>query len=409
MRGSGHSGGMDRFGLIVIGSGPGGVGAATAYLEAGGAEPVLMVTSDEDPPYMRPPLSKESLRSTQEPEPTPLADDLGAIELRLGTTVTTLDLEARTVQAGTEAVGFDRLVIATGARPMSLPGVGAEVDQHRLRTLADLRRLHEAAGHARSAAVIGSGFIGCEAAASLSMRGLDVTMATQEESPQQARLGEHVAGAITGWLQGYGVTMHTGVGVTSVEPPRRVHLSDGTTLEPDLLLAVVGVEPATGALDGSGLKLEQGRVVVDQHLQTATDGVYAVGDVALAEHQVAGRRVAVEHWGDAEAMGQVAGRAAAGQDAVWETIPGFWSEIGEHTLMYAAWGDGYERAEVVESHDGFTVWYGDADGALVGVLAYGTEDDYERGRELLEGGASLADALPGASGRTGKAAAVAQT
>ncbi|MGI8949144.1 MAG: NAD(P)/FAD-dependent oxidoreductase [Ornithinimicrobium sp.] len=400
---------MDRYGLVVIGSGPGGVGAATAYLEAGGATPVLVVTSDEDPPYMRPPLSKESLRSSQEPEPTPLADDLGKVELRLGTTVSHLDLEARSVQAGAETVGFDRLVIATGARPMSLPGIDSEVDQHQLRTLADLRRLHEAAGHARSAVVIGSGFIGCEAAASLAMRGLDVTMATREEAPQQARLGEHVAGAITGWLRGYGVTMHTGVDVSSVEPPRQVHLSDGTTLEPDLLLVVVGVEPATDALDGSGLELEQGRVVVDQRLQTATDGVYAVGDVALAEHQVAGRRVVVEHWGDAEAMGEVAGQAAAGQDVVWETIPGFWSEIGEHTLMYAAWGDGYDRAEVVEGDDGFTVWYGDEHGALVGVLAYGTEDDYERGRELIEAGVSLAEALQRAGGRTGEAEAAKET
>lgn len=384
---------MDRYGLVVIGSGPGGVGAATAYLEEGGAGPVLMVTSDEDAPYMRPPLSKESLRSSEEPAPTPLVGELGPVELRLGTTVSRLDLEARTVQAGPENVGFERLVIATGARPMSLPGVGAEVAQHQLRTLADLRALHVAAGDARSAVVIGSGFIGCEAAASLAMRGLEVTMATREEAPQQARLGEHAAGAITGWLRDVEVTMHTGVEVSSVEAPRRVHLSDGTVLEPDVLLAVVGVEPATDWLHGSGLDLEQGRVVVDRHLQTAIDGVYAVGDVALAEHQVAGRRVAVEHWGDAEAMGQVAGRAAAGQEAAWETIPGFWSEIGEHTLMYAAWGDGYDRAEVVESDDGFTVWYGDEHGALVGVLAYGTEEDYERGRELIEVGASLADAL----------------
>lgn len=384
---------MDTYPLIVIGSGPGGVGAATAYLEAGGPGPALILTSDEDTPYMRPPLSKDSLRSTAEPEPTPLEQDLTSVELRLGTTVSRLDLKGRTVQAGAETLAFDRLVIATGARPMSLPGLESQVDQHQLRTLADLRALHEAAGHARSAVVIGSGFIGCEAAASLAMRGIEVTLATQEEAPQQARLGEHASAAITGWLRDDGITLHTGVEVSSVEPPRTVHLSDGTTLEPDLLLVVVGVEPATDWLAGSGLELDQGRVVVDRHLQTVVEGVYAVGDVSLAEHGVAGRPVPVEHWGDAEAMGQVAGRGAAGADAVWETVPGFWSEIGEHTLMYAAWGDGYDRAEVVEADDAFTVWYGDADGVLVGVLAYNAEDDYERGRELIESGASLTDAL----------------
>lgn len=387
---------MDSYPLVVIGSGPGGVGAATAYLETGGAGPVLLITSDPDLPYMRPPLSKETLRSPGEPERTPLTEGPrpAELELRLDTTVSGLDLAARTVRAGADTVAFDRLVLAPGSQPLALPGVGGDVDQHRLRTLADLRRLTEAAGHARTAVVIGSGFIGCEAAVSLAVRGLQVTVVTQEEAPQQDRLGEHVAGAISGWLRGHGVDLHTGVVVSSVEPPRWVHLSDGTTLEPDLLLVAVGVRPATGFLDGSGLQLHEGRVVVDQHLRASTEGVYAVGDAARAQHDVAGRPVVVEHWGDAEAMGVVAGRNAAGADVVWAEIPGFWSEIGEHVLMYAAWGDGHDEVEVVEHPGAFTVWYGQ-EGALVGVLAYHAEEDYERGRRSIAAHASFADAVRG--------------
>jgi len=352
-----------------------------------------VLTADADPPYMRPPLSKESLAQAESPSRTPLADDLDHIEIRLDTRVTGLDLTARTLTAGHETVGFDRLVLATGARPVALPGLGEGVEHHELRTLADLQGLHGAVSHARSAVVVGSGFIGCEAAASLTRRGLDVTVVTQEEAPQRERLGQHVAEAISRWLVDDGVTLRTGLEVASVEAPRHVKLSDGTTLDPDVLLVVVGAEPWNDLVKDGGLTLEQGRVRVDQQLRATEADVYAAGDIALADHPLAGRPVAVEHWGDAEEMGRIAGRNAAGAGEAWSAVPGFWSEIGGHTVKYAAWGDGYERLEVVEHGDGFTVWYADSNDVLVGVLTYGVDEDYERGGELVAQGASLAEAL----------------
>lgn len=384
---------MENYSLIVIGSGPGGVGAARAYLTAGGPGPVLLLTADEDRPYQRPPLSKEALRSADAPDHTPIGDDddLAGIELRLSSPVAGVDLARRRVRVAATEIGFATLVIAPGSHPALLPGLSPDVDGHVLRTIADFRRLTAAAGHARTAVVVGSGFIGCEAAASLAMRGLQVTLVSPETGPQQKRLGDHPARAIADWLVDLGVGLRLEVEVSSVETPRRVHLSDGTTLEPDLLLLALGVTPSTAFLAGSGLDQEDGRVIVDRHLETSTPGVYAVGDAALAEHAVAGRRVAVEHWGDAEAMGAAAGRNAAGGSQVWDTVPGFWSEIGEHTLMYAAWGDGWDSTEVVEAGEAFTVWYGQ-DGDLVGVLTHGNEDDYERGRALIADGARLDDA-----------------
>ncbi|MEO6999274.1 MAG: FAD/NAD(P)-binding oxidoreductase [Terracoccus sp.] len=377
-----------------MGSGPGGVSAARSYLSAGGVAPVLLLTADDELPYQRPPLSKESLRSSDAPAHTPIDDDedLAGIEIRLSSPVAAVDLARRRVRVGAQEVGFAQLVLAPGSHPASLPDLPPDVDRHVLRTVADLRRLTTAAGHARTAVVIGSGFIGCEAAASLAIRGLEVTLVSPETGPQQKRLGEHPARAITGWLTGLGVQLRLGVEVSSVEAPRRVHLADGITLEPDLLLLALGATPSTAFLESSGLDQEEGRICVDQRLETATSGVYAVGDAALAEHTVAGRAIAVEHWGDAEAMGEVAGRNAAGGSEVWRTVPGFWSEIGEHTLMYAAWGDGWDRLEVVEDDDSFTVWYA-RDGVLVGVLAYQHEDDYERGRALIADDAPLDEAL----------------
>lgn len=385
---------MSDYKLVVIGSGPGGVSAADAYAEHGGEGPVLLVTTEDVAPYERPPLTKETLRDERAPEPTPL-ESPAKTEVRLGATVTNVDLDARTVVLGDESVRFDKLVIASGALPKRLPVADDEAEVRYLRSFKDLERLHEAAFHARTALVIGSGFIGCEAAASLAAKGIAVTMVTPEPAPQINRLGEHAAHAIQEILRGYDVDLRTGVEVTGVRAPRTVHFDDGRTMEPDLVVAAVGVQPATGFLSEDQLQLHEGRVVVDRHMRSVVDGVYAVGDAARAEHAIAGRALSVEHWGDAEEMGKVAGADAADAQAEWRVVPGFWSEIGDHTLQYAAWGDGYDKLEVVERAGGFTVWYGDAEGNLVGVLTYNAEDDYERGRELIAQGAGLDAAVRG--------------
>ena len=122
-------------------------------------------------------------------------------------------------------------------------------------------------------------------------------------------------------------------------------------------------------------------------MRTSLEGVLAAGDVALAHNAAAGRPLRIEHWGDALAQGEVAGRTAAGAPSTWADVPGFWSSIGSRTLKHAAWGDGFDEVRF-EPHDGrgFTAWYG-AGGRLVGVLAHEADADYERGRELVAEGA----------------------
>src|SRR5581483_7884439 len=133
----------------------------------------------------------------------------------------------------------------------------------------------------------------------------------------------------------------------------------------------------------AGIELESGAVPVDAHLRTAKPGLYAAGDVAFARNATAGRRLRVEHWGDALGQGEVAGRNAAGADAVWDAVPGFWSTIGEHTLKYGAWGDGFDDSRFEDHGDGsFTAWYG-LNGTIVGVLTHERDEDYERGSELI--------------------------
>ncbi len=391
-------------GLLVIGSGPAGVHAAAAYLQAGGEGPVCLVSADADPPYQRPPLSKDVLAGIEPPTRTPVLEDgsaLTGVDVRLATRVEALDLERRRVrvQDGQE-LGYERLVVATGSHPEPLPGVDPEAPVFVLRELADARTLVGAAEAAASAVVVGSGFIGCEGAASLARRAVRTTLVTPEPVPQAARLGTWVGGRIEQWLRDLGVELRTGVEVERVEEGGRVRLDDGSCLEADLVLAAVGVSQARPFLERCGLRTsDDGHVVVDEHLRTSDPRVWAAGDVAEARHAVARRPLRVEHWGDAVTMGQVAGRNAArdgdgGEPERWSDPPGFWSQIGEHALKYSAWGDGHDDVRVVEHGDGaFTAWYTDRAGEVVGVLTHEADDDYERGADLLARRASLAEAV----------------
>ena len=160
-------------------------------------------------------------------------------------------------------------------------------------------------------------------------------------------------------------------------------------IDADLVLFAVGVRPRAELAEAAGLELEGGRIVTDERLCTSAPGVYAAGDVALARNAAAGRRLPVEHWGEALNHGAVAGTQAAGGDAVWDAAPGFWSTIGERTLKHVAWGDGFDEARmVVHAGGAFTVWYGSG-GTTVGVLTHERDEDYERGRELVEQGRPL--------------------
>ncbi|AFM15644.1 NAD(P)H-nitrite reductase [Mycolicibacterium chubuense NBB4] len=377
---------MTEPGLIVIGSGPAGVGAAGAYRQRRPEAPVRVLTADDRHPYARPPLSKEFLRGE--------TDDVGmhpeqwfderAIEVILAAPVEHIDVARRIVTAGGEEYPYSALVLASGASPSPLPVPGGE-RALQLRSLDDADRLRAAATEARSAVVIGAGFIGCEAAASLASRGLSVTLVAPSEMPQQKRLGEAAGQRLLELVEATGARYVGGVEIATIEG-NSVLLESGVTITADLILAATGITPNSGLADDIGVELQDGRIVVDAEMSTNVDGVYAAGDVARAFNTTAGRPLMVEHWQDAADQGEVAGASAAGDDdAKWSGVPGFWTTIGDATVKYHAWGDGFDRCRLVEHDGGFTVWY-EADGATVGVLTYNADDDYDEGEELISAG-----------------------
>ena len=378
--------------LVIVGGGPTGLAAARAYREAGGDGDVTMLTPEADLPYRRPPLSKEFLRGEAEPaelllEPAAWYEEHG-VAARLGTRALAIDPGARVVTAEGTVLPFDACVLATGAEPARLPVPGGDDPRVLLlRSLESARRLRERATAASSAVVIGAGFIGCEAAASLAVRGLRVTLIAQEDVPHGPRLGDAAGRRIAAWLEEHGVTLVLGAAVEAIEDGTRVR-AGGSTVEADLVLAAGGIRPSAALAEAAGVRCEAGRVVVDERMRTSQPEILAAGDVARAFNAAAGRHLAVEHWGEALAMGEVAGATAAGEDAAWSQAPGFWSTVGGRTLKHAAWGDGFDTARLEEHGEAFTVWYGRA-GVCVGVLTHQRDDDYERGRALVERGAAM--------------------
>ncbi|HEY4007320.1 MAG TPA: NAD(P)/FAD-dependent oxidoreductase [Pseudonocardia sp.] len=382
--------------LLIIGGGPAALSAATGYRDAGGPGSVLLVSEEDTAPYLRPPLSKEYLRGETEQHELALQHpglytEL-AIDSRLDTRVSELDAQGRRAKlGGGEWVHYGSCVLATGAVPRPLPVPGADDPAVAyLRSLHSARQLRESAEGASSAVVIGSGFIGCEAAVSLARRGVRVNVLSAEPLPQHGRLGAALGRRIAGWLAEEDVRFIGDATVTAIERGHRVHLGDSLqqgeqpVLEADLVLVAAGVTPRCELAARAGARIHQQRVVVDERMRTDQPGLLAAGDVAYAHNAAAGRHLVVEHWGEALAMGTIAGTTAAGGDTRWARAPGFWSMIGEHTLKYVAWGDGYQQTRLVDHGGGaFTVWYS-TEGVTVGVATHQADNDYERGRHLVE-------------------------
>jgi 3-phenylpropionate/trans-cinnamate dioxygenase ferredoxin reductase component len=382
----------DRIALLVIGGGPAGLAAARAYRKSDGVGAVAIITDEHRMPYQRPPLTKELLRGEADEGELPIEAEtwLGEHEVRLvsGRAVS-LDTSARAVVlSGGRTLAYENCVIATGAEPTRLPVPGADDPAVRvLRTIGDLRELNARLTTGTVVAVIGSGFIGCEIAASLRHRGHAVAMLTDEVSPNCRRLGADAGARIAEWLREDGVELHPGAPVDAIERhgERLIVVAGPARVRAGVVVMAGGVAPRGELATAAGIATDGGAISVDAAMRTDADGVLAAGDVALAFNVAAGRHLRVEHWGDALGQGAIAGETAAGREAAWDDIPGFWSTIGRRTLKYAAWGDGFDDARFVAHGDGFTVCYG-RDGKLVGVLAHEADENYERGRESVARG-----------------------
>lgn len=375
--------------IVIVGAGPAGLSAARAYRDCGGTGSVTLVGDEPVPPYRRPPLTKEFLRGEIGRDDLALASDAWfssqQVELRLGHPVVEIDARRGVVRTTNgPRLPATACVLTTGSQPTRPPIPGADHPQVlTLRRADEAERLGQAIHTGTRVTVIGSGFIGCEAACSLVRRGARVTLVSPESLPQIERLGGQVAERIAAWLADCGVELLLGAKATGIEDARRVSVDGRADVEADLVLLGTGVSPRSDLAEACGLDLRDGAITVDGSLR-ASDGFFlAAGDVACAHNAAAGRHLRVEHWGDALGQGAIAGQTLAGRPSHWNAVPGFWTTIGDRTLKYAAWGDGFDELRFEDGDDGaFTVSYLRG-GRPVGVLTHDQDAAYEHGRELI--------------------------
>ena len=372
--------------IVIVGGGLAAGRVALAYREAGGEADVTILSSEPDPPYNRPPLTKGFLRGEQDRESTfvePLeAYDDAVVEVRLDTTVEAIDPERHEVElAGGERIGYGRLVVATGARPRILPIPGADlVGVHTYRTLADAESVSRAAEEARSAIVVGGSFIGSETAASLRARGLNVTLVEAGATLMPQLRCPDLSTELVELYRSEGVEVLLETQLEELTGNGRLltgaRTTDGGALEGYLAIVGVGVVPNVELVEQAGGEVDDG-IVVDGRFSTTLPDVHAVGDVARYPDPTTGRLRRIEHWTNADAQGAHLGRQLAGSRAAYDVLPVFFTQLFGRKLQVL--GDVEPAVDCIlrgSLADGRLIGFHLAeDGTLVGAVVHGEAAD----------------------------------
>jgi 3-phenylpropionate/trans-cinnamate dioxygenase ferredoxin reductase subunit len=356
--------------FVIVGASLAGAKAAETLRKDGFDGAVVLIGEEGERPYERPPLSKEFLRGEAGPDKLFVHKEgyyeAAGIELRLGETVTSIDVDGRVVAlASGEHVPYTSLLLTTGARPRRLTVPGADLaGVHYLRTLASSATLRDAIKGATRVAVVGAGWIGCEVAASARQMGAPVVMAEIAALPLQRVVGPEVGRFYRDLHAAHGVEMHFGVGTESLVGSgtvEGVRLADGSTLAADVVVVGVGVEPAVELAEKAGIDVENG-VLTDEYLETSHPGIFAAGDLANAFHPLFGERVRLEHWANARNQGPIAARNMLGKKRPYGRVPYFFSDQYDTNMEYSgyapAWDEMVFRGDVA-SHEFMAFWLKD--------------------------------------------------
>jgi 3-phenylpropionate/trans-cinnamate dioxygenase ferredoxin reductase subunit len=388
--------------FLLVGGGLASAQCAAELRKRGAEGSILLAGREPEPPYERPPLSKEYMRGEAGREDAyvnpPGWYEENQVELLTGTNVMSLDPAARTAKLqGGEEVGFDKALLATGAMVNILRVEGAENEGvHYLRAFGNsdaIRADAEAAGHV---VLIGGSYIGTEVAASLRAKGIECTIVMMEEVALSRTFGEDAGRWFQGQLESHGVTIHGGEELEAFEGDGRVRAvltKSGRAIECDAVVVGAGVRPDAMLAQRAGLEVEDG-IVCDSKLTSSAEGIYAAGDCCSYDSVVHGRRIRVEHWDVAMQQGMHVARNMLGEDADYDVVPYFFSDLADWaSLEYvgpaADWDEEIWRGD----RDGgeFSVWYL-KDGKVAGALSVGRSEDLAEARRLLAEGVDVSAA-----------------
>jgi 3-phenylpropionate/trans-cinnamate dioxygenase ferredoxin reductase component len=383
---------VQRTDVLIAGAGIAAVRTAQGLRDAGFDGSIKLIGEDVRLPYDRPPLSKDYLLGRSREQDIRLLDLESAreldLDLMLGRSLVSVDPGAREVRdASGEQFGYERLVVATGAKPRRLPALEGRSNVHYLRTLDDADAIRAAFAERPRVGIVGAGFIGLEIASVARTLGCQVTVIEGAEAPLAAVLGPEVGSWLRGWHEDHGVAFHCGAplreargGTDAVEA---LVLEDGKCIPVDVVVVGVGVDPDIAWLAGSGLKLHRG-LVCDAAGASSDPHVFGVGDVAC--RHLDRRCIWSAHWTPASEQAQLAAAAIAGDEAPSRPLEAFfWSDQFEVRLQFAGTVEPGAPVRVtagaVEDRR-FVAEFGD-EGRPTGVFAMDSARDFLRARLAL--------------------------
>ena len=384
--------------VVVIGAGQAGGRAIEALRGNGYAGPITLIGAERHLPYERPPLSKEMLL-----DPTSEKIDwvrpadwyaTNGVDCRLGVTATCIDRAAKTVALSDGgAVGYDNLILATGAspRPLTIPG-GDHPACLAIRTLEDSERLRPFMQAGKRIAVVGAGFIGLECAAAARLHGADVVVL--ERAPRVLARGvtPRISELYAGLHRSKGVDLRVGVDLVRIDGPADapvLHLADGAAIAADVVVVGIGVIPEDGLAKSAGLTVDGG-IVVDEHGRTSDPAIWAAGDVTKHWNPLLGQLIRLESWQNAQNQAIAVAKTIAGVETTYAEVPWFWSDqYGVNMQITGLTVEGAE--EVVRGDlDGFAgLLFQLVEGRLVAAIGLNSVRDLRFAKQIIQLGGEV--------------------
>lgn len=338
--------------FVIIGGGLAGGKAAEALRDNGFDGEIILFSDENHLPYERPPLSKEFLAGKKSlVDFTVQNSDWyrdNRVEVRLGTRVRSVDAARHLVGLpGGATVSYDKLLLATGSAARRPPIPGSDADGvHYLRTYDDAVALDSVLAEGSSLAVVGAGWIGLEVAAGARQRGVRVTVVETAKQPLVAVLGEAVGEVFANLHRDHGVDLRLEEQVEEITgggSATGLRMRDGSTVAADAVLVAVGARPNVELAERAGLATGDGGVLVDTSLRTSDPDIYAVGDIAAAEHPLFGTRIRTEHWANALKQPAVAVAGMLGTPAEYAELPYFFTDQYDLGMEYVGHAPSFER------------------------------------------------------------------
>jgi 3-phenylpropionate/trans-cinnamate dioxygenase ferredoxin reductase subunit len=389
-------------GVVIVGAGHAGVQAAASLREEGYDGPVILLGDENELPYHKPPLSKTFIKDP-EARPQPLRGEAfysgNSIDFRPGASVERIDPAARQLElAGDGKLAFDRLVLATGSRPRTLPLADTGLEGiFSLRSVADARAIRAMSGNCQDAVILGGGFIGLEIAATLRAGGCNVTVIEAADRLLGRAVAPVIAAHVHRRLESIGVRVLTGTTVTRLESENghvsAALTSTGERLPARMVIVGIGVVPNVELAEAAGLAIANG-IKVDRQMRTSAPDILAIGDAASYPHWFTGTDVRLESVQNATDHARLAARTILGHQDSYSAVPWFWSDIGDMKLQMVGLTGGSDRHIVSgePEENRFSVYHFTGP-KLIGIESVNRPADHMLGRKMLGAGFTPTDEM----------------